>query len=79
MTYTTSELFKLWAEDKLWLVHDPKTLEGFMMVAESKKIIPNENEPDSVTCYLVNEEFDSIWEQLIQSNKQRYVTRYDHC
>jgi len=73
VTYTTSELFKLWAEDKLWLVHDPKTLEGSMMFADSKEIIPNAEKP-----WVVSKEFNDIMSQLVDANRQRYRSRYDH-
>ena len=70
--YSTSELFRLWAEDKLTLIHDPKTLEAFMMFVDSKEIIPNTEPP----C-IVNKDFNDTWSLLVDVNRQRYVTRYD--
>jgi hypothetical protein len=73
MQYDTSELFKLWAEDKLRLVHDPETFEGSMMFADSGEIIPNTEKP-----WVVSKEFNDIMSQLVDANRQRYRSRYDH-
>lgn len=68
------ELARRWSAGELWIVHDPKTLEGFLMDADTKEIIPNTEKP-----YLVNHEFDSILYQLRDANIEWYRSRYDRC
>ena len=66
------ELARRWAADELVIVHDPKTLEGFLRDKETKELIPNTEPP-----YLVNYEFWSILEQFRIADIQWYRTRYD--